>query len=126
MAFLHDDVLDAALQEIIDNVDELHLCSQEPVTYTEATATYTLGNKATPSIGAQGDRTGGGREVEVAVFSDGTQTGSGTATHWALVDTLGSRLIATGDLTSSVAMAGSGTFTLTAPLAIGVTDAVSA
>lgn len=124
MAFLHDDVLDAALQEIISSVDALHLCSQEPASYAEATSTYSLGVKTNPSITSQGDGTSG-RKVEVEVFNDGEQTDSGTAHSWALVDTVTSRLIAAGALATPAAMVGSGAFALTSPFAITITDAWS-
>lgn len=114
MAYLHDDVLDAALQELITNVNALHICSQEPANYTEATATYTVGVKATPTLGAQANGATTGRRTTVAAFSDGEVTATGTASHWALVDTVGERLLATGALSASQAVTDGNTFSLTA------------
>ena len=114
MAFLNDGVLDAGLQQLTDNVNELHICSQEPTTYAEATSTYTLGNKATPAISAPQDRTGGGREVEASAFSDGSVTADGTATHWAWVDTNASTLYAAKTLSSSQSVTNGNTFSLDA------------
>jgi len=112
--YLHPDVLDAALQELIDNVDALHICRAAPTTYAEATSTYTLGNKATPSIGAQEAGDVSGRKVTVATFSDGEVTDTDTATHVALVDTVGERLLAAQALSSSQVVTAGNTFSLTA------------
>lgn len=106
-------VLDAALTKLDTEANALHVCSQEPADYTEATSTYTLGNKATPSVGAPADTTGG-RKVTVAAITDGTATATGTATHWALVDTVNSRLLATGALSASQGITSGNTLTLDA------------
>ena len=68
MPFMNDAVYDAALQVFVDDGNQLHLCSQEPGTFTEATATYSLASKASPTITAQADHTSG-RKVEVSPFS---------------------------------------------------------
>ena len=119
MAFLHDDALDALLSEVKTNKTALHICSTEPATYAEATSTYTLGNKATPTSGAIGDRTAGGREFEVDAITDGSVTGTDTANSWALVDA--TRLLAAGSLSSPQAVTDGNTFTLTA-FTIGIPD----
>lgn len=113
VAFLNDLVLDAAIQELISNVNSLHICSQQPTTYTEATSTYTLGNKASPSLGAVQDGATSGRRTVVSAITDGSVSGTGTATHFALVDTVGSTLYATQALSSSQAVTSGNTFTLT-------------
>ncbi len=123
MAFLSDTVLDAALSVLDTATSTLHICSQEPTTFTEATSTYTLGNKSSLNIGSPADRTGGGREVTVAAFTDGSVTGTGTASHYAIVD--GSALLATNSLSASQAVANGNTFGLGA-FQIGIPDAVSA
>lgn len=122
MAFLHDDVLDNGLSEIAAAANALHICSQQPASYAAATSTYTLGNKATPTVGSPSDRSGGGREVVVSAITNGTVTATGTATHWALVDTAGSRLLATAALSASQAVTNGNTFTLTS-FAVGIPDA---
>jgi len=124
MAFISDAALDAALA-VVAAADVLHICSQEPTTFTEATSTYTLGNKAAPTIGAAGDRVaaGGGRKRTVAEITDGDVTGTGTATHWALTTAAGSVLQATGALSASQAVTDGNPFTLAA-FDIGVPDAV--
>jgi hypothetical protein len=95
--------------------------SQEATTYTEANATYALGNSTSLSIGAPADRSGGGREVTVAAITDGSITGTGTATHYAIVDTVNSRLLATSTLSASQSVTSGNTFTL-ASFTIGIPD----
>lgn len=113
MAFLHSDIYDKGLSELSKG-NRLDICSQEPTTYAGATTTYTLGNKATPTVGNPADRAGGGREVAVSAISDGSVTGTGKATHWALSDTAGSRLLAAAPLSASQDVTSGNTFTLTA------------
>jgi hypothetical protein len=122
MPFIADYILDAALAKLDTEANRLDICSQEPTTYTEATSTYTLGNKTSLSVGAPADRTPNGRRVTVAAITDGTVTGTATATHWAIVDTGNSRLLATGSLSSGQAVTSGNTFTLGA-FDIGIPDA---
>lgn len=123
MAYINDYVLDLALAYLDTSGNRLDICSQEPTTYAAATSTYTLGNKTSLSIGSPADRSPNGRKVTVAAISDGTVSGSGTVTHWAISDTSGSRLIATGSLSASQAVTNGNTFTLAA-FDIGIPDAV--
>jgi len=120
MATLSDNVFDSGLNYITSNADEIHICSQEPADYTEATSTYSLGNGST-TAGAAQDRTGGGREVVIAAVSTGSVTGTGTATHYAVIDSVSSELLATGDLSSSVSVTSGNNFTLTA-ISVGIPD----
>jgi hypothetical protein len=113
MAFLNDDVLDGALDVLIDATSKvLHICSQEPTTYTEASSTYTLGNKSSPTVGTKANGDVSGRKCTISAITDGSVTGTGTATHWALVD--GTRLLATEALSSSQSVTSGNDFTLTA------------
>lgn len=121
MATLGDRVFDNGLTVLDTEANRLDICSQEPTTYAQATSTYTLGNKTTPTIGAPADRAGGGREVTVSAISDGAVTGTGTATHYAITDTVNSRLLATGSLSASQAVTNGNTFTLTS-FKIGIPD----
>lgn len=121
MATLADRVYDNGLTVLDTEANRLDICSTEPTTYTEATSTYTLGNKTSLSIGAPADRTGGGREVTVASFTDGSVTGSGTAAYYAIVDTVNSRLLATGALSSSQAVTSGNTFSISS-FKIGIPD----
>lgn len=122
MALIADYIFDLALAGLAGDVDRLDICSQEPTTYAEATSTYTLGNKASPSVGSPADRTPSGRKVIVSAITDGTVTDTDTATHWALSDTGNSRLLATGELSSSQVVTSGNTFTLGA-FDVGIADA---
>lgn len=84
MTFLADSVLDAALQHIIDHGTRQDICSQEPSTYTEATSTYSLGNKTGITVGAQANGVTSGRRVTIPAVTGGSVTATGTATHNAL------------------------------------------
>ena len=113
MPTLNDRVFDSGLTVLDTEANRLDICSQEPTTYAAATTTYTLGNKTSLSIGAPADGTTG-RKVTVAAITDGTVSGSGTATHYAIVDTVNSRLLAAGALASSQVVTSGNTFTLAA------------
>ena len=121
MPSLHNDVFDLGLSELDTDANALHICSQEPTTYTQATTTYSLGSKATPTVAAPSDRAGGGRKVTISAISDGVVSTNGTATHYALVDTATSRLLAAGALNASQVVTAPNTFTLAA-FDIGIPD----
>lgn len=121
MATLDNRVFDNGLTILDTEANKVLVTSQEAGTYTEANSTYALGNSTSLSIGAPADRSGGGRKVAVASITDGSVTGTGTATHYALVDTNNSRLLATGALTASQAVTSGNTFTL-ATFDIGIPD----
>ena len=121
MATLGDRVFDAGLSALDTEANKILVTSQEAGTFTEANATYALGNSTSLSIAAPADRTGGGRKVTVAAISDGSITATGTATHYAIIDTTNSRLLATAALTASQAVTSGNTFTL-ATFDIGIPD----
>mgnify|MGYP003666506183 FL=1 len=121
MAYLNDRVYDEGLSVLDLEANAVHVTSAEATTYTEATSTYTLGLSSSLSIAAPSDRTGGGRKVAVSAISDGDITGTGTVTHYALVDTANSRLLATAALTASQSVTNGNTFTL-ATFDIGIPD----
>ena len=121
MATLNDRVLDSGLSVLDTEANKIVVTSQEATTYTEANATYALGNSTSLSIGAPADRSGGGREVTVAAITAGSITGTGTATHYAIVDTTNSRLLATSTLSASQSVTSGNTFTL-ASFTIGIPD----
>jgi hypothetical protein len=121
MATLNDRVFDNGLTVLDTEANAIHVTSQEATTYAEATSTYSLGNSTSLSIGAPQNRSGGGREVVVAAITDGDVTGTGTVTHYAIVDTANSRLLATSTLTASQAVTDGNTFTLSS-VAIGIPD----
>ena len=121
MASLADRVFDNGLTVLDTEANRIDITSQEATTYAEATSTYTLGNSTSLSIAAPSDRTGGGREVVAAAISDGSVSGTGTATHYAIVDTSNSRLLATGPLSASQSVTSGNTFSL-ASFTIGIPD----
>lgn len=121
MPALHNDVFDNGLNAIDTNCDALHILKADPGIIWADIATHTLGNKATPAIAAPSDRTGGGREIIVSAISDGSVTGTNTATHFALVDAGNTKVLASGPLDSSQAVTSGNTFTLT-ELTIGIPD----
>lgn len=113
MSYLNDRVLDNGLSALTSEANKLTICNAEPANYTEANATYALGSKTSPTVGAPAARAPSGRKVGVSAISDGVVGASGTATHWALVDTVNSRLLAAGALTASQAVTNGNAFTLT-------------
>jgi hypothetical protein len=121
MATLDNRVFDNGLTVLDTEANKVLVTSQEATTYTEANATYALGNSTSLSVAAPTDRSGGGRKVVVASITDGSVTGTGTATHFALVDTSNTRLLATGSLSASQSVTSGNTFTL-ASFDIGIPD----
>ena len=123
MATLNDRVFDNGLTVLDTEANKITITSQEVTTYTEGNATYALGNSTSISIAAPSDRTGGGRKVTVSAITAGSVTANGTATHYAILDTVNSRLLATGSLTASQVVTSGNTFTLSA-FDIGIPDPV--
>lgn len=121
MATLNDRVFDNGLTVLDTEANKITITSQEATTYTEGNATYALGNSTSISISAPADRTGGGRKVTVSAITGGSVTATGTATHYAILDTVNSRLLATGSLTASQAVTSGNTFTLST-FDIGIPD----
>ena len=114
MATLADRVYDNGLTVLDTEANRIDITSQEATTYTEATSTYTLGNSKSLAFGAPQDGDTSGRKVTAAAITDGVVTGSGTATHFAIVDVSASRLLATGSLTTSQGVTSGNTFTIAA------------
>lgn len=92
-AFLNDRVLDNGLTVLDTEVTGIHYCSSLPTDYA-STLTASLGNKTGISVGSPAARSPTGRKVTIAAVTDGAATGSGTITHYALVDSVNSRLLA--------------------------------
>jgi|OM-RGC.v1.028695583 hypothetical protein len=92
MVFMNDDVLDAAINEVINNADRFDICSSEPATYTEATSTNTLGNETSLSFTGPADGDTSGRKGTLDAITDGDVTGTGTASHYGISDTSNSVL----------------------------------
>ena len=111
--YINDEVFDQGLDYADTNGTRIDILSQAVTTYADR-GTYTLGNKTGLNTGATANAgTGTGRRVTVPAITDGTVTGTGTATHWALSD--GSAvLIACGPLSASQSVTSGNTFTLDA------------
>jgi hypothetical protein len=120
MAFLSDNVLDNGLEYVKDNGANLYITSNLATTYTEATSTYTLGNKDGIEIGSPGDASPNGRKVTISAITDGDVTADGTAAYWAITDG-SSELIAAQSLSSSQGVTMGNVFTLTS-FAISMPD----
>jgi len=82
---VHNNVLDAALNYIKTNCDEMNVCSTEPTTYTEAITTNMLADVAMASGDfTVGDGDTNGRKVAVAEKASITVDNTGDAQHIAL------------------------------------------
>lgn len=115
MAFIADRVFDNGLTVLDTEANAIYICSTEPTTYVAATSTNALGAATGgnfPGIGAPANGSPNGRQVTVAAVTNGSVTANGTATHYAIVDTVNSRLLVTGALTASQAVTSGNTFTL--------------
>ena len=112
-AYLHDRVYDNGLTVLDTEADNLYITSTQAATYAEATSTYALGVKATPTVGSPAAKSGGGREVTISAITDGTVTATGTAGFYALVDSGNTRLLAAGALGASQSVTNGNVFTLT-------------
>ena len=121
MPTLDNRVFDNGLTVLDTEANKITITSQEAATYAEGNATFALGSSTTLSIAAPSDRSAGGREVVVAEVTDGSVAVSGTATHYAILDTVNSRLLATGSLSASQAVSAGNTFTL-GSFTIGIPD----
>ena len=116
MAALFDNtVLDAALDEI-RSANSLRICSGTPTTYAEAT-TNTLASAPLTSgdFTAPADATPNGRATTVAAQADVpvlAAAGGGTKpTHYCLLDTTGSRLLAMTEINTASPNLSSGSTT---------------
>lgn len=117
MPYFNDRVLDLGLNVLDTEVDKITICNAEPATYTAANATNALGSKTFAAGGAFGSpaaRSPNGRKVTSTAITDGSVSASGTASHWAAVDTATSRLLAANALGASQSVTNGNPFTLAA------------
>ena len=116
MPYLNDSVLDGGLDVLDTTADRIDICSQEPATHTEATSTYTLGNKdhgaGGSAFGSPEDGDTSGRKVASTAVTDGSVSGTGTASHWAVSAHDGTSLLAASTLSSSQAVTNGNSFSL--------------
>ena len=120
MAYINDEVFDQGLDYATTNGTRIDICSSEPATYA-AVSGVSLGNKTGATTGATTDGDVNGRKVVVSAITDGSVTGTGTASHWALTDG-SSILVATGSLSATQSVTSGNTFTLAA-FDIAIADA---
>ena len=120
MVYINDEVRDQGLDYADTNGTRIDICSSEPANYA-AIAGVTLGNKTGLNTGATQDGAVNGRRVIVPAITDGSVTGTGNATHWALSDGA-AVLIASGALSASQSVTSGNTFTLDA-ISITIADA---
>lgn len=114
---VHTDVCDNGLTGLKAAATHIYICSQEPTTYAEATTTYALGNKnfgAGNCFTGPAARTPNGRKLTTVAVTDGSVTGTGTATRWAIVDSANSKLLVDNDLASSQGVTSGNIFSLPA------------
>jgi hypothetical protein len=106
--------LDLALADIRTNTDRIYLCSQAPTTFAQASSTYALGYRASPTINVPEAGTGETRKITIAAITDGVVGTAGAATHYALVNQAGSALIVVRPLAASKTLVTSDPWTLVA------------
>jgi len=118
MPYLNDNTLDNGLAALKAAATGIYINSSEPATYTAATSTSALGNKIVaagsvyPAAIAAG--TPSGRQIVSMAVTDGSVTGTGTATHNSIVTSGVSRLEAAQALSASQGVTSGNIFTLTA------------
>lgn len=116
MPFIADRVLDLGLNVLDVEANALHICNLEPTTFASATTTNSLGSATGANftgIGAPAAGSPNGRQVTVSAITNGSVSTTGTASHYAIVDTVNSRLLATGALSATQAVTSGNSFSLT-------------
>jgi len=110
MVYLNDDVLDAALQDIIDDADTATYCDGSPSTYSDATTLKGSGgnklasNSVSASDFSKADGTQSGRRLAFN-FRQFTPQEAGTVDHVAFLDDDSSTLIAVLETSQDVTVA---------------------
>lgn len=115
MAYLNDRVYDNGLSVLDTEANALYITNAEADTYTEATSTFALGAATGgnyPGIGAPAAGSPNGRQVTVGAVTNGAVTGTGTASHYAIVDTVNSRVLASGPLAATQGVTNGNVWTL--------------
>jgi hypothetical protein len=109
--------IDNGLLGLKAQATHIYICSAEPTDYASATTTLALGNQ---SFGAGNvftgpvDRTPNGRKLTTVAVTSGNVTGTGSATRWAIVDSVNSRLLIDNDLASSQSVTAGNVFSIPA------------
>ena len=118
MSYINDRVFDFGLNVLDTEANRLDICHTEPSTYTQATSTYSVGNKTGLSVGSPTAGSPNGRQVTIPVITDGVVTSTSTgsaddAQYFAITDTVNSRLLLAGPLAAAQMVTSGNTFTLT-------------
>jgi hypothetical protein len=116
--FLNPRILDDGLGRLTAEGTRLDICTSRPTSYGAMIA-LSLGNKTGLTLPAPSDRSPTGRRVVVPAITDGTVTGTGTATHYAISDPVNGRLLAAHLLDVAKPVATGGVFTL-ASFSVGI------
>jgi hypothetical protein len=112
-ATIGDSVFDAALNKIKNDCENLYITNAQATTFAQASSTYKIGVKATPSWTGPADHTSG-RKITMTAITDGTVSATDTAVAFAFTDDSASDLLATQMLNASQAVTNGNVFTLTA------------
>ena len=110
-----DYVLDNGLEALCADADAIFICSQDPLSFSDATVAYALGSNAFGAGNAFGSPVPGapnGRRVTSNPVTAGSVTASGSAAKWAAVDSANARLLANGSLAAALPVTAGETFTL--------------
>lgn len=108
MAYLDNHVYDYGLITLSQGSLELHVCSSEPSDYGSV-ADVSLGKNTAPTVSAPYNDSGD-RVVSVQSSNTSIIDADGTATHWALIDTAGERLLAANSFVSNEDVTEGGAF----------------
>jgi hypothetical protein len=109
--------LDNGLLGLKANATHIYICSQQPMSFADATTNFALGNM---NFGAGNvftgptNRTPNGRQITTVAVTNGTVTGTGNATRWAIVDAVNSALLIDNDLASAQAVTAGNVFSIPA------------
>ncbi len=114
MPYINDSVLDnlSSLAGATGRRVDINY-TQEPTTYTEATSTYSCGNKTGLTMTALANGAIDGRMVQTPAITDGSVTATQTAGWWSITDAA-SVLHAAGALSTTQGVTDLNTFTLDA------------
>ena len=115
--FLSDYVLDNGLKVFNAEANRIDICHTLPSSFTEATVTFSVGNKNSVTVGSPVAAAPNGRKVIVSAVQDGnvTHTSQSTADdaqYWAITDATNSRLLAAGVLGAAQMVTSGNTFNL--------------
>jgi hypothetical protein len=110
-------VLNNGLTQLQLTATHIYICSQEPLSFADATTNYALGNmNFGPGNALTGPsaRAPNGSQVTTVAVTSGAVTGSGNASRWAITDSVNSRLLVDNDLAAAQAVTAGNVWSLPA------------